>query len=59
MNVKPVPKVQATINWAAFATVVIGVFAVWKPELYEAFPPALEGAIVAFVASAAGWAKSG
>ena len=50
-ELKPEPKVQATINFSALATVCIGVFAVIYPELYDRFPPALEGAIVGFIAS--------
>lgn len=35
---KPVPKVQAGINWGAFATVVAGVTAAFYPELYARVP---------------------
>lgn len=57
-KLKPEPKVQAGINWGALATVCIGVFAVAYPDLYDRFPPMLEGAIVGFVASIAAWIKA-
>ena len=57
-ELKPVPKIQATINFSALATVCVGVFAVVYPDLYDRFPPALEGAIVGLIASLAGYMKA-
>ena len=57
MSLRPVDKVQAGINWGAFATICIGLFAVAYPETYDKFPPALEGAIVGFVVSLAAYMK--
>ncbi len=57
-QLKPEPKVQAGINWGALATVFIGAFAVAYPDLYDRFPPMLEGAIVGLVVSIAAWIKA-
>ena len=54
-DVKPTKKVQAVINWGAFTTVLIGIFAAIFPEIYAKFPPATEAALVTFVSSFAGW----
>lgn len=55
---KPEAKVQASINWGAIATVMVGVFAVAFPDLYGRFPPMLEGAIVGAVSSIAAYMKA-
>jgi hypothetical protein len=52
---KPNRKVQSGINWGALATIGIGLYAVYFPDDYALWPPALEGAIVGFVVSFAAW----
>lgn len=56
-KLKPDTKVQAGINFGALATIGIGLFAVFYPDLYDRFPPALEGAMVGFVVSFAAYMK--
>ena len=56
-SLKPNQKIQAGINFGALATISIGFYAVYYPEMYALWPPALEGAIVGFVVSLAGYLK--
>lgn len=51
-SLKPVPKVQAAINWGAFATIVVTGIAVFYPETYSALPPGFELALGTFIGSA-------
>jgi hypothetical protein len=52
---KPSQKVQSGINWGALATIAVGLYAVYYPDDYALWPPALEGAIVGFVVSFANY----
>ena len=50
---KPVPKVQAGINYGAGATIFVTVVAVFYPEAYGRIPPGFEMALGTFVGSLA------
>ena len=56
-SLKPNRQVQTGINFGALATIAVGFYAVYFPETYALWPPALEGAIVGFVVSFASYMR--